>query len=504
MNDPDPNTSPKPKVLGDYRLIEQLEDGTQTRVWLAEQVSVGRTVVVEDFHDPSPEAREAFVADVRAKASVDHPLIGSVYEAVTTDGHCYVARERLTGPSFGERLAASATLKPATFAPALRKLAEAELYLEGKQLAATPLALHDIHLDERGVLRINNPVVAGERKPDSSAIDIDHFGRQLRPLIADAHPGSTRTITLLSWMAGENSEVPRLDWRKVHGYATQIDQQLTEPPQPPPPQTAPARLASHGKNRATFWLGIAAAALVIVCLAWIFTRPQPIPPRGLPAAVQIPANKYRTPDGEVLPLREFWLAGHEVTIGQYARFLESLGNLAPDQHGIYNAEGQPAEKTSHQPDDWAALLQAASAGGTWNDLPLSMDCPVVGVDWWDAAAYCEWKRGRLPTQEEWFAGASGGGKNPANLESAPWGPVASLPADQTLTGIYDLAGSVAEWTRRPAANPSLPLAGKKNIIIGGSYLIPDSGIRTRQWIDDRSTRRPDLGFRIAFDYQPSE
>ena len=37
----------------------------------------------------------------------------------------------------------------AALAPALRKLAEAELYLEGKGLAAAPLTVDDIDLDER-------------------------------------------------------------------------------------------------------------------------------------------------------------------------------------------------------------------------------------------------------------------------------------------------------------------------------------------------------------------
>ena len=69
MNDPEP------KVLGDYRLLESLDETDRTYIWLAEQVSVGRTVVVEELKDTSPAARDAFVADVRAKASVDHPLI---------------------------------------------------------------------------------------------------------------------------------------------------------------------------------------------------------------------------------------------------------------------------------------------------------------------------------------------------------------------------------------------------------------------------------------------
>jgi hypothetical protein len=65
-----------------------------------------------------------------------------------------------------------------------------------------------------------------------------------------------------------------------------------------------------------------------------------------------------------------------------------------------------------------------------------------------------------------------------------------------------MAGSVSEWTRRPAANPALPMAPRKYVVIGGSARNPASGARTREWIDDRSLRRPDLGFRVAFDHAP--
>lgn len=496
MNDPES------KVLGDYRLLETLTETDQTLVWLAEQVSVGRTVVVEELKETSPGARESFVADVRAKASVDHPLIGSVYEAVTSDGHCYVARERLTGPTFADRLTAGATLKPADFAPALHKLTEAQLYLEGRNLAVTPISLDDIHLDDSGVLRINNPVVAGTREDDRSQTDIAYIGEHLPPLIADASPGATRTLTLLGWMSGRDPNGPRLNWNKIRGYASQIDQQLTEPPQAPPPPTKPHRTAAQKANSALVFLGIVLGILVAGGLVWVAMRPKPQPPRGLPSPVEIPGGNYPTPDGGRQPIRQFWIAGHEVTIKQYAAFLTALDNLDPDQRDTYDAEGQPAEKKDHKPGEWAVILAAAQSGGTWDDLPMSMDCPVVNVDWWDAAAYCEWKRGRLPAQEEWLAAALVGGTKPASLEAAPWGPVASHLTDRTKAGIHDLAGSVAEWTRRPATNPALPMAGKKYIVSGGSHLNPNAGARAREWIDDRSLRRPDLGFRIAFDYAP--
>ena len=116
--------------LGDYRLTELLAEGPRTRTWLAEQISVRRSVLIERLMDDAPDARTSFLAGVRAQASVDHPQIGSVYEAVSDGQGCFSARERLPGRTLEERLLAGETLPSLQLAHALRRVAEANLYLE--------------------------------------------------------------------------------------------------------------------------------------------------------------------------------------------------------------------------------------------------------------------------------------------------------------------------------------------------------------------------------------
>jgi formylglycine-generating enzyme required for sulfatase activity len=130
-------------------------------------------------------------------------------------------------------------------------------------------------------------------------------------------------------------------------------------------------------------------------------------------------------------------------------------------------------------------------------MKVTRESPVVGVDWWDATAYAEWKQARLPTHEEWFAALRQGCEEPAKLTPGKWQPVTAETADRTRTGLLGMAGSVAEWTRRPTVPADNPAGRPKWVIVGGSYLNPSNGALTREWVDDRRLRRPDLGFRVV-------
>lgn len=488
------------RCLGEYRLKELVSENELLRKWVAEQESVGRKVIVVELKEEGGQWREEFLADVRAKAAVEHPLVGSVYEAVNRPEHCYAAYELLAGATLEERCAAREPFEPARLTHILRRVSEAQIQHETLGQSTSPLDPSAIHLDEHGVVRLENLAAAGIREPGESSRDIAALGSALVPLVADGRPGATRMFTLLGWMRGEGIAAP-LTWAQVRDYCLQIEQQLagSDPPAPA------ARPAAARHTPAVLWValgGLLAIALVVV--AALQMRPPP-PPKtrassGLPDAVTIAAGQHPTPDGTVEPLEAFRISSHEVTIGQYAGFLSTLETLATaNRERTFDHESQPESKTSHKPDDWDALIAAARNGQTWNGRAVSLDHPVVGVDWWDAAAYAEWKRARLPTQEEWFAALRTDVEVPAAIPAASWIAVTAPTKDRTPPGILGMAGSVAEWTRRPAVNPANPLGERKWPVIGGSYLKPGSNALSREWVDDRSLRRPDLGFRLVFD-----
>jgi Sulfatase-modifying factor enzyme 1 len=492
------NPASEERQLGEYRLRERLAETSTTQTWLAEQTSVARLVLVDELCDDS--LRQSFLADIRAKAAVDHPLISSVYEAVAEPDACFYAHELLPGTTLAERVEHGETLSPAQLAFILRRVSEANLQLEALSHATSAIGLDAIFLDAHRVIRLKNLAVAGPRTDAESARDISHLGSALVPLVASGQPGETRLLTLLSWMRGEAVEAP-LTWGQTRDTCMQIEHQLADPLSLLSPTQRVTR--SSKKQPVALIAGVTAAVLVGIVVFAIKVRPPlpPPPPRAsLPEAVTIAAGLHATPDGTEQTLSAFRISAHEITIGQYAEFLETLAMLAKDQReNTFNHATQPKEKLDHQPVDWVALLAAATARGLWQNQPVTLDSPVVGVDWWDATAYAEWRKARLPSQEEWFAALDHATEAAAPLLPGPFAPVTATSPDRTSLGLLGMAGSVCEWTSKPAANPANPFGEKLWVIIGGSYLKPGSNSLTREWTADRHLRRADLGFRVVFE-----
>lgn len=492
------NPASEERQLGEYRLEKLLSENALTRTWLAEQISVSRKVLVDELHPDQSARRDEFLADIRAKAAVEHPLISSVYEAVDEPEICFYAHELLPGVTLAEREKARQFFQPSQLAHVLRRIAEAHLQHEALGHATTPMELDAVHLDEHGVIRLKNLATAGPRADEQSVRDIVHFGNALVPLVAEGRPGATRMLTLLSWMRGEGLEAP-ITWAQTRDFCMQIEHQLADPLSIATPQEG-SQVKKH--SAAIIAVGTLVLLLGVVGIAMKMRPPLPPPPlrATLPEAVMVAAGKHPTPDGAQDTLSAFRISANEVTVGQYAEFLETLGMLARDKRErTFDLPDQPAEKPSHEPTDWAALYPAAKANGIWQDLPVTLDSPVVGIDWWDASAYAEWKKARLPSQEEWFAALSVDVKSPATLPPGSWAPVTSQSADRTPSGLIGMSGSVSEWTSSLATNPANPLGDRRWVIIGGSYLKSGSSPLNREWTLDRSLRRPDLGFRLVYD-----
>ncbi len=480
--------------FGDYLPQECIAETATTRTWLAKQASVGRMVLVEELKE-GVESDE-FIADVRAKAGVEHPLVGSIYEATMENGVCHYAHELLPGETLADRAMHSEKLKAQRLVHILRRVAEANIYHESHGNATAPLGLDAIHVDKHGVIRLKNLVIAGDRVPDHSHRDVLRLGESLELNLDQDHPGATRFLTLLSWMRGEDVQKP-LKWTQIRDYCEQIEQQLAVPSQVVAPPTAAIR---PEKKSGFVWV---VAVLFVAVIAGVFIflpgkKKRIISDAPMPGWIEIEDGNHNTPDGMRVKVPNFMIAACEVTIDDYARFLETLDILAKDgSQGAFDHPDQPKTKTSHAPDDWENLILIAREGGKWRDHEINKHSPVVGVDWWDAYAYAKWKKAYLPTQEDWLGALMAGSKDPSTIPASVLQPVNEATEDRTSNGLLAMAGSVSEWTGEPRPSPSNPLGEPLWVIIGGSYLNPGKGALTREWIPDRMSRRPDLGFRIC-------
>ena len=120
--------------------------------------------------------------------------------------------------------------------------------------------------------------------------------------------------------------------------------------------------------------------------------------------IAIPAGEFiYGPDKVTANTKAFWIDQYEVTIGQYAQFLDAL-KAHPTE--AYEAPNAP-KGHRHENVQWENLYNVAKTGGTFNEAPVDLNCPAVLVDWFDAYAYAKWKGHRLPTEQEWEKAARG-------------------------------------------------------------------------------------------------
>ena len=164
--------------------------------------------------------------------------------------------------------------------------------------------------------------------------------------------------------------------------------------------------------------------------------------------------------------------------------------------------------------------------GYWDIPHLARPAqPVVGINWYEANAYCAWlsavsgRTFRLPTELEWEKAARG-----ANGRIYPWGddfhpnkcnsvegriyrmtPVGLYPSGISPTGIFDASGNVWEWTASyykayPGQKEDLvkEYGEKYRVVRGGSWDAERRYVRCayRNWFVPDSFP-DDFGFRLV-------
>ncbi|HYD97014.1 MAG TPA: formylglycine-generating enzyme family protein [Noviherbaspirillum sp.] len=239
--------------------------------------------------------------------------------------------------------------------------------------------------------------------------------------------------------------------------------------------------------------------------------PQYDPARFAQLGDEAPVHKVRI-------TRAFYLGRHEVTVGQFRRFLDASGyrpeSEADGTGGYgYNPQYDPAQSARGD------AFEGRSPAYSWRNPGFTQgdDHPVTNITWNDAAAMARWlsktegKTYRLPTEAEWEYAARAGtrtryhsGDDPQSLlQSANvfdasargnWEKWAAFALDGSdgypftapvgsfrpnAFGLHDMHGNVWEWcadwhdddyyARSPAEDPKGPDSGKVRVRRGGSW-----------------------------------
>lgn len=202
-----------------------------------------------------------------------------------------------------------------------------------------------------------------------------------------------------------------------------------------------------------------------------------------------------TPPQEVRQATDFLMDRIEVTNARYLQFLRDPQNTKEHRGHALNEPG----RKDHAP------------GYAKEEKFNASDQPVVGVDWYDAMAYCTSLGKRLPTEHEWERAARG-----TDGRFYPWGnefdstrthtgerngnaavAVGKSLGDASVDGVLDLAGNVSEWT----AEINVINGEKRAVVKGASWAETGQvyGLAFMKRTADLDVRQPDLGFRCAQD-----
>ena len=268
------------------------------------------------------------------------------------------------------------------------------------------------------------------------------------------------------------------------------------------------------------------------------------------------ADGDEKPQRKVKITRPFYLGKHEVTKGQFAKFVAAKSyKTEPERDGEGGWGYNPA----------TGKFEGRKPQYTWRSTgwtPYEDDHPVVNVTWNDAIAFCNWQSEaegltpcyradgasfvavagnghRLPTEAEWEYACRAGtttpyssGNDPEALASvgnvadgtakakfSDWSstiaakdgfvftaPVGNFKAN--AFGLHDMHGNVWEWcadwyddkyyATRPETDPQGPSLGSYRVDRGGGWIGWAAGCRSAdRGRDTPGNRSHDLGFRLA-------
>lgn len=535
-------------TIGSYVVEAKIGLGSQGGIYRAMQTNMARHVrfyALDRERAQDAEEIQRFIANASVKANVAHPSIFAVYEAGEGSGIYYYSCEYVPCRSLRQLREAGIPLDENTALQTMKVAADVLSYFARENITHNIISENSILLDKNNRPRIANIAAYQSAEPFDQTAEMARLGSVIAGMLPEtanqlgvrslAHSLAAGEFTYPDWPSLAQA-VAGLEPKVAPEDAYKLDAQ----------ERAAIRMVEEAKKRQRKSMLI--STLISLCLLaaalgsvyWFLLRPKGANVRVFDRMIEIPAGEFIYGEGQKENLPAFYIDEFEVTIGQYAEFLKYLEDH-PDEAAKFDHPNQPKGK-SHVPKNWAdeelatgpmfGYYQRAQKWGKFHDAPLDVNCPVFGVDWFDAYAYAKWKGHRLPTEKEWEKAArgTGGFKFPWGNDDQPklanlggdfnpnpekggeidghdrWSPVDAEKKDKSPFGVMGMAGNVSEWTDTYDQDPKMS-SMKIPVIRGGNYKTtkPEDYILTKRvlLITDLDSGEA-LGFRTVSDTPPAK
>jgi len=534
-------------TLGNYQIEAKIGTSSQGGIYRATQTSMGRHVrfyTLDRVRSQDPAEIQQFIANASVKANVSHPSIFAVYEAGESGGIYFYSCEYIPCRSLGQMREAGLALDEITALHVMKVVSEVMAYFAREKITHNLISENSILLDQQNRPRVANIATYETRQDSGPGAEMGRLGAVVTSVLPEqANSLGVRDLAV-SLAEGNTGSYP--DWPALARGVEALEPKIApeDAYKLDAQERAAIRMVEEAKKRrkknmiinTVISLSLLAAALGSVW--WFLIRPKGGSVREFDRMLAVPAGEFIYQSGEKVTLPAFYIDEYEVTIGQYARFLQDI-EAHPEKLKTIEHPDQPKGK-SHVPVGWADMNELdppmlgyyarAKGWGRYKDTTLDVNCPVFGVDWYDAYAYAKWKGRRLPTEQEWEKAARGteGFKYPWGNEDEPkwvnsgndtnrdpkkggeidgqdaWSPVDAMKKDKSPFGVEGMAGNVSEWTSSLDVDPKLSSA-KVPVIRGGNWRTPKEYALDRRVLKLTELQADEaLGFRTVSDTPPDK
>jgi serine/threonine-protein kinase len=465
-----------------YQVVRELGRGGMGIVYLANDTWLKREVAIKTVKAPEGEDTEEWrgaikrlIREAQAAAGLDHPGIVPIYDVIPDGRSPSIIMKYVRGKTLADAAPLGVPANPSFALRALKECASALDYAHSLRRVHRDFKPANVILDNAGCAIIMD---FGIVKLLDSPTDLTHGNvigtcQYMSPEQMNAAPVDGRSdqysLAVVAYQLLTGCRV--FDATDLGSFCTMI--LFQDPPpaserHPGLPKAVDSVLGKALTKKAAERYASCMEFVTELEAAIVKTRPQPSDVR----VNEIDGQRYRwippgtfqmgcsegdkecdaseRPAHEVTISRGFWMGETPVTVGAYKRYAQAKGPPVP-------SDGDDA-------------------------------LPIVSVTWDEAASYCKWAGGRLPTEAEWEYAARAGapGARHGNLDDVAWcgsnsgsGPKPVGQKQPNAFDLFDTLGNVWEWTAdwysleyyeaSEKQDPQGPPKGTMRTLRGGSW-----------------------------------